>query len=353
MVVTDHNTSASDSTSTFSVANVAPTFEAGLNATLAPAVAGAFSRTGIQITDPGSPVTFAGTVNFGDGPALPLTINQTTRQFDLSHTYASAGLFTVTVNLNDGDGGSASDSFTVDVTLNNPPVVAANAASLTVNEGSTATNTGTFSDAQGNSTVTLTSTVGGQAFGTVTKNDANGTWSWSYTPAEEAAAQTVTITATDSAGATASTTFSLTVNDAPLSNVVNVPFTATEGIPFFGTVASFTDTDPGTASDPTTDPADYSAMITWGDGTSSPGTIAYANTPGNFTVNATGTPHTYAEEGTKTGFFVTIYHGSLAPVSTGGIANTPAFTYPTRNLRPACAVHQRDTLCDDGRRLRS
>jgi hypothetical protein len=97
-----------------------------------------------------------------------------------------------------------------------------------------------------------------------------------------------------------------TVDEAPLSNVVNVPFTATEDVPFSGTVASFTDTDPGSAGDPTTDPGEYSATISWGDGSNSPGTIAYAGTPGQFLVNGS---HTYAEEGSESGFQVVVSHG--------------------------------------------
>src|SRR5262249_61341281 len=82
---------------------------------------------------------------------------------------------------------------------------------------------------------------------------------------------------------------------APVLTVANVLFTATEGTPFSGTVASFTDTDPGTAGDLTTNPADYATTITWGDGTTSAGTIAYSGTSGKFTVHASGTPHNYAE----------------------------------------------------------
>jgi hypothetical protein len=136
--------------------------------------------------------------------------------------------------------------------------------------------------------------------------------------AEEGSAS---ITVVSAAGTSNPQTF--TVQDAPLSAVANVAFNATEGTPFSGTIASFTDTDPGTATDPTTNPADYSATITWGDGTTSPGTIAYAGTPGNFTVNASGAPHTYAEEGAQVGSFnVTIHHGTLADVSTPGIPVT-------------------------------
>ena len=135
----------------------------------------------------------------------------------------------------------------------------------------------------------------------------------------------VTITVTDNGGKTASVTGTATVADAPLSNVVNVPFTPVVGSPFAGTVASFTDTNVGTADFPTIDPADYSATITWGDGSTSAGTIAYTGTPGRFTVNASDAPHTYATNGAQSsGFFVTVEHGSLTPVNTPSVSVTVA-----------------------------
>ena len=78
---------------------------------------------------------------------------------------------------------------------------------MTVSEGQTASNSGTWSD-PGVDVVTLTASVG-----TVTKN-ANGTWSWSFNTADGPdQSQTVTITATDSDGAASTTTFSLVVNN--------------------------------------------------------------------------------------------------------------------------------------------
>jgi hypothetical protein len=59
-----------------------------------------------------------------------------------------------------------------------------------------------------------------------------------------------------------------------------------EGIVFTGAVATFT------TSDPSPSVANYSAVITWGDGTITSGTIAVQN-GGFFSVNGT---HTYAEE---------------------------------------------------------
>jgi hypothetical protein len=91
---------------------------------------------------------------------------------------------------------------------NSAPVIASDNASRTVDEGQTATNTGTWSDANAGDTVTLSASVGN-----VTKND-NGTWSWSYgTTDGPANSQTVTITATDNHAASNNTTFGLTVNN--------------------------------------------------------------------------------------------------------------------------------------------
>src|SRR5262245_34835433 len=61
----------------------------------------------------------------------------------------------------------------------------------------------------------------------------------------------------------------------------------TEGVPFSGVVASFTDADPGGTA------ADYTATIAWGDGQTSAGTVA-ANGSGGFNVSGS---HTFAEEG--------------------------------------------------------
>ncbi len=106
---------------TINANNVAPTFEAGPDATLLASMAGAFMRSGITITDPNADV-WTGSVNYGDSTAsVPLVINQTTKTFNLNHTFTVAGSFTVTVTVSDGVA-SNTDSFLVTVPLNSPPV---------------------------------------------------------------------------------------------------------------------------------------------------------------------------------------------------------------------------------------
>jgi len=110
---------------------------------------------------------------------------------------------------------------------NAAPVTARDNASRTVNEGQTATNTGTWSDANPAETVTLTASVG-----TVTKSgtNASGTWSWSFgTTDGPAQSQTVTITATDSTGMSSSTTFSLVVTNVAPTATFNAPSSVSEG----------------------------------------------------------------------------------------------------------------------------
>ncbi|QIN83561.1 hypothetical protein GBA63_13630 [Rubrobacter tropicus] len=98
-----------------------------------------------------------------------------------------------------------------------PPAVNANNGSVVVNEGQTASNTGTFSDPDGNATVTLSASVG-----TVTKDDANGTWSWTFRTSDGPdESRTVTITASDGTDSV-DTTFSLGVNNvAPAVTLQN------------------------------------------------------------------------------------------------------------------------------------
>ena len=136
---------------------------------------------------------------------------------------------------------------------NSPPEVAAD-GDVAVDEGSTATNTGTVSDPDGDP-VTLTASVG-----TIIDNG-DGTWSWSFATSDgPEESQTVTVTADDGT-ATSETTFELTVrNVAP---TVNAGSGGTiESGDSFTLDGSFT--DPG-ADGPWTDD------IEWGDGTSAPG----------------------------------------------------------------------------------
>jgi|GEM_PF-1741750 len=162
---------------------------------------------------------------------------------------------------------------------NTGPSLTVTNASVTVNEGQTATNTGTFSDPEGNP-VTLTTSVGAVV-------DTGGSnWSWSFATTDgPTQSQTVTITATDDKGETGSVTYPLTVNNVAPQVTAN-PATIDEN----GTA-----TITGTISDPS--PVDtFTLTVDWKDGTG-PEVFAYPAGATAFSVqrqflddNPTGTP---------------------------------------------------------------
>jgi hypothetical protein len=86
----------------------------------------------------------------------------------------------------------------------------------------------------------------------------------------------------------------------------------TEGATFAGPTATFTDAAPGAS------PADYTATITWGDGTSSAGTVIAAGI-GAFAIQGA---HTYAEEGAYSiGSALVFPGGTIGFSSTGTVAD--------------------------------
>ncbi len=103
---------------------------------------------------------------------------------------------------------------------------------------------------------------------------------------------TVAITDSDSSGASAG--FSAAIGDFALTASGGLTLNGTESTadtgPVSGTVATFTDADPGEAA------AHFAATIAWGDGTSSAGTVS-GPAGGPFSVSGA---HSYAEDRTYT-----------------------------------------------------
>jgi hypothetical protein len=177
--------------------------------------------------------------------------------------------------------------------LNTPPTLANVAVTSPINEGSTATLTGTIVDPDPLDTHTLVINWGdGSANTTINLAAGATTFSGTHPYLEESASQPngsypISLTVQDNDGAQANAGTAVQVTDAALaaSGTTVTPVTKTA---FTGVVASFTDADPnGSAGDNT-------ATITWGDGHTSAGTIA-ASGSGGFTVTGT---NTYAADGT-------------------------------------------------------
>ena len=224
----------------------------------------------------------------------------------------------------------------VAVPTNSAPAIAANNAAVTVSEGQTATNAGTWTDANAGDTVTLSASVG-----TVTKSgtNASGTWSWSLATTDGTdQSQTITITANDGT-TTRQTTFALTVDNVPptvtlaAGNDISVDEGATEH------TYSYTISDPG---------ADTVSSVSTGcgaEGTKVPGADTNTNTSGSFkctfddgsgtsTVGASATDSDNATGATAT---QTVSIANVNPTATfpatstvtEGSAQTFAFTSPS------------------------
>ncbi|HUZ87708.1 MAG TPA: PKD domain-containing protein [Candidatus Baltobacterales bacterium] len=104
----------------------------------------------------------------------------------------------------------------MNTSANQAPVVAADNATVSVDEGTAAANTGTFSDPDGDA-VTVTASTGSV---TTSGGAGSGTWSWSQPASDESSSQTVTVTADDGKGLNAATTF--TVNVAGVAPVAHI-----------------------------------------------------------------------------------------------------------------------------------
>jgi hypothetical protein len=127
-------------------------------------------------------------------------------------------------------GDLAFKTWVVSTPTNQPPLVAADHPAVAVNEGTAHSNSGTFSDPDGN-VVALSASSG-----SITKSGtSSGTWSWSAAATDEGASanQTITVTADDGNGGTSSTSFPVTVAGvAPIASISAPGSTAPEGTAF-------------------------------------------------------------------------------------------------------------------------
>ncbi len=183
-------------------------------------------------TDPQDLIVESATVALNSPAAGTLTDNGSG-----SFTYDPSGAFdslsvgesaTVSFDYQVENAASETSQATVTITIdgvNDSPVVAS-AGNVSVDEGQTASNTGTFSDIDASDSVTLSASVG-----ILTQNTTNGTWSWNLgTDDGPGESQTVVITADDGNGGVTQTSFFLTVNNvAPTSAEIDGPSTGYVG----------------------------------------------------------------------------------------------------------------------------
>ena len=337
------------------------------------AVAGSDSptQTVATFTDPGGaePLSdYSASIQWGDGATTSgtVSVDATTHVFTVAghHLYAAAGTSSVSVSLHHEGAPDATATSTAQVstvpgqtaiTLANNGLAVAEGSSASITSGMLqATVTGGEAPAAAIVfTLTAAPTQGtlslnGQtlaAGGTFTQDDVNH-GRLDYTAVEESG-DSFGFNVAASGAATISGTFSIAVSDPGVGGTGGFTVAAAEGSnSSVQTVATFT--DPGGFEPQASD----TAIIDWGDGTSSAGTVVLPTT-GTLTNSATGTltnsatvagQHTYAEEGNYT-IQITLHHEgtpdaaatSTAVVSDPAVMATGGFTYSATEGSAAAA----------------
>jgi hypothetical protein len=276
----------------------------------------------VQAAGPGLPAP-TGTVTFLDGstPLGTVTLDNS-GQASFTTSALAAGSHTITA-VYDGDlVFRVSTSAPLLLTVNNPAPVTTGLSQATAAEGSSGfTLTVTGSGFVPSSVVDWNGTPLATTF-------VDGTQLRASVPtamlAEEGAATLTVFTPAPGGGTSNGQGF--TIADAALTPT-GVALTPGEGLAFSGTVASFTDADPGGTA------GDFTATIDWGDGsTPTTGTIAPLGT--GFVVSGS---HTYAEEGTYPVTVVIVDQGGSEATasSTATVAivpPTPGISGPTNGV---------------------
>lgn len=157
-VTINDGTSTSTATTTVTVVNEVPTVDVGPDGSIA--TGQTFMQTG-SFTDPGVNDTWTGTVNYGDGSGVvPLTINSSTKTFQLNHAYTQSGLFDIAIVINDGV-----NTATTGLSVNVVSLTLNISASSVVEKSAAGTAVGTVTTAaalQSSATFTLIDNAGGR-----------------------------------------------------------------------------------------------------------------------------------------------------------------------------------------------
>jgi hypothetical protein len=243
------------------------------------------------------PGDFTATINWGDATTSAGTVTGGGGSFAVSgtHTYAGTGTFSVTVTLTDDAPGTATAQVTSTAHVGST-ALSVTTVNFSVAEHAAFNGTvATFTDSDKTKTpASFTSTIDwgdgtAPTAGVITGGSGSFTVTGQHTYTDEQTATfTVTVSENPPGTSTSSASGTATVTEADvLAPAGAVAITAFQGVPFTGAVASFTDSDTGNT------PGDFTAVIFWGDASSSPGTVTGGG--GSFTVSGT---HTYASTGT-------------------------------------------------------
>jgi PKD repeat protein len=245
-----------------------------------------------SFTDPGTADTWTATVDYGDGTGVQ-PVELATSSVNLSHLYANNGSYTMTFTVRDDDGGVGTATRQVYVYNVTPQVIATGG---TLDEGSTFTSLGSFTDPGADTWTARVNYGDGTGWQTLALNGKSFTLQHLYA---NSGYYPVNISVRDSDGAEG--TLYVYANVRNVVPVVTVAGgTANEGSPF---VFSGTFTDPGNEGS-------WRVTIDYGDGAYSQ--TQYVSTR-SFTLS-----RTYAENGTYTAT-IRVYDDSGSGVTTAQV----------------------------------
>ncbi|HVX11311.1 MAG TPA: TIGR03118 family protein [Pirellulales bacterium] len=272
---------------------------------------------------------FTATVDWGDGSSFTTGTVTTTGDGTFtvlgSHTYSIPGNFTPDVIVFESTAGGASTPAVAipgAAKVASPVVLTSDTISATQNT-TTSFTVATFTDQNsgavaGDFTATIDWGDGTSATaGVVTLNSGVFTVTGTHGFTENGTLS-VKVTVTETSPATFSTTATSTANVADDNHFTSgtAALSATKSEAFSGALAVFVDSDTIAPS------TDFSAVITWGDGTVTAGTVSGSN--GRFTVSGS---HTYAEDGSYP-LSVSIEENNGLPGAAEDIATANAIVSP-------------------------
>jgi len=241
------------------------------------------------------PAACTATIDWGDGTVSTAAISGASGAETISgsHLYADEGSFVTTITVSDN--GSALVGNGTATVAEADSLTASSAPISTVEGGSVSGVIATFTDPNVTSVVSdFTATIvwgdGTTSTGVVTGGAGSFSVSGNHIFADELTGS-YSVTLTDDAPGTATATASaaLTVAEADSLTGAVTPIATVEGATFSGAVATFTDTYTSNVA------SDFTATITWGDGTTTVGTVTLLG--GSATVSGS---HTYVEQGAYT-----------------------------------------------------
>jgi hypothetical protein len=273
---------------------------AAVGMTFQPTEQSTFSGIVATFTDAdpaGSTGDYIAQINWGDGFVSTATISADAKvagQFDVSgtHSYPEDGSYAVAVQISDKEGATAAASNTA---LVSDAALTASSNPVAATEGTafsgmlvSFTDVNPFSS-PGDFTATITWGDGNTSAGSIGADPSiPGLYEVTGTNTFARAGQyMVTVSITDEGGAVADARILASVADAPLiANGMAVQ--GTNGSPLSGVIATFMDQNSGSTA------GDFLATIFWGDGQTTPGSVA-PDPNGGFDVSGT---HAYADSGT-------------------------------------------------------